>query len=111
MILQIIIFFIGSAEPSSSSGLNVLSLLNMFGSQSSSNLVSSLLPLAGNLPIGQLFGNLSPQNSLGLITALPQIMSLYQYFIDFKLPNMQVIFQIIFFIMVIFNFSMDFIIK
>ena len=82
----------GSGSQSTSSSASILSLMNAFsgggGTTSSLSTLAALLPL---LPFGQqLFhsdtASASPQLTLGLISSLPQIVSLIDSFTNYKLP-------------------------
>lgn len=80
----------GSQSQSTSSSASILSLMNAFsgkgGPTSSLSTLAALLPL---LPFGQqLFHSdtASPQLTLGLISSLPQIVSLIDSFTNYKLP-------------------------
>ena len=75
-----------NSNTNSNSNINsILSLLNLLnGGQSSS--LSALTPFLGLLPLDQLFPNNDPTANLGLITSLPQILSLIQSFSNFKFP-------------------------
>ena len=76
--------FGSSTGTSSNTILSILNLLSGSGAGASS--IASLTPFLSLLPLDQLFQSNNPQANLGLITSLPQIISLIQSFNNFKLP-------------------------
>ena len=57
----------------------------MFQFNGASQVVASLLPLIGVIPLDQI-PNADPQATMALVTSLPQLINLFQTFAQFKLP-------------------------
>lgn len=77
----------GSSTGTGTSSNTILSILNLLsGSGAGASSIASLTPFLSLLPLDQLFQSNNPQANLGLITSLPQIISLIQSFNNFKLP-------------------------
>ncbi len=76
---------------------NPLFWLNLLpgSSGTSTSSLMSLAPFLSFLPLDQLFPNSSPTNTLGLISSLPQVISLIQAFNNFKLPSPDVCLHLI----------------
>jgi hypothetical protein len=97
-------------QPSTDSDLNIgnsLSMLNLLlgnsnsknsslsssSPTSSSSSLLSYLPLLSMLPLDKMFPDLDTNTVSGLITSLPQIVSMFNSFNDFSLPKLGVCFH------------------
>ena len=83
----------GATSPASGTNSNsILSLLSLLSSMGiNTGSLASITPFLSLLPLDQLLPSNNPQASLGLISSLPQIISLIQSFNNFKFPTANVI--------------------
>ena len=89
----------GTSTSSGASSNTLLSLLSLLSGTSGVGSLASIMPLLNILPLDQLLSNNNPQANLGLITSLPQILSLIQSFNNFKFPVSNVR-NVVFFVLI-----------